>query len=361
MLNNELLIIPSTNPFGYVETSLSASSNVSDDQPLNIVAISTTLVVLMAFTLFGNLLVLLAFYAQPRLRTVIYYPIISLTLADLLCAVTAMPLYIIKKNTSQNINERLVCDLYRFSYFFTEYASIMSLMAISIERFLIIHNPFKYRNFISSRIMTTGLIVCWLEAFLVSTMPFYWRSDRNENCTNSPTKDWSFVVIIINVFLPFLIMLLCHCYIYNKTLKEFNSNVDKARKEQHYCISKMNGAENWKMERRATVSFTVVIGIFVICWGPSTVYYFIRNICPQCFSESFKPWKDTVSATVKILTFSNSFMNPIVYFWLNMDFRKAFVRVLRREWQSKTQVHSRSRSGTANSQNTVTGNVITYL
>lgn len=325
--------------------------------PLNVPAVTLALIFLMLFTLFGNGLVFLAFCAQPSLRKVIYFPTISLALADLLCAVTAMPLYIVKKNISVGINERLVCDLYRFSYFFTEYASIMSLTAISIERFLIIYNPLKYRNFISPRIMIRWLILCWLEALFVSVMPFYWRSDRDENCTNSPTANWSLMVITVNVFIPFLVMLSCHCYIYLKTLVEFDCGKRKVRENQsHYLPQQLLRAENWKMERKATISFTVVIGVFVICWGPSTFYYFLRNICPECFSASFKLRKDTFGAAMKILTFSNSFINPVIYFWLNIDFRKAFIRVLKREWT--TAVQTRSRSGTMSSMNALNVNVL---
>lgn len=318
-----------------------AANKGGGEESLNVLAINLTLSFVMFFTLFGNALVLLASYVQPTLRKVIYLPTISLALADLLCAVTAMPLYLVKKNTAvlqSHIDERLVCDLYRFSYFFTEYASIMSLTAISVERFLIIYNPLKYRNFISPRVMICWLILCWLEALFVSVMPFYWRSKRNENCTNSPTANWSLMVITMNVFVPFLVILSCHSYVYIKTLKTFDS-----KHIPHGQIDLLRNG-NWKLERKATISLTVVIGVFVICWGPSTLYYFLSNLCPECFVASFKPLKDAFGATMKLLTFCNSFMNPVIYFWLNIDFRKAFIRVLKREWSSTVLL--RSRSGT---------------
>lgn len=357
-----MTIISSSNSSVSSEISSNSSSETGTDVQLpDSVAISATLAILMAFTLFDNLLVLVAFYAQPCLRKVIYYPILSLALADLLCAVTAMPLYIIMSNTS-DVDGRIICDIYRFFYFFTEYSSILSLMVISIERFLVIYHPLTFRGFISPRFMTTGLVVCWLEALVVSTMPFYWRSEkRSKNCTNSPTNDWSIMVISVNVFTPFLVMLVCHCYIYHKTLKEFSN--DESAEVQRRCLANAATREqNAKIERKATISFAVIIGLFVICWGPSTLYYFIQNICSDCLSESFKPWGGKMSASVKIMTFANSFMNLIIYFWLNMDFREAFVRVLRRKWASKAVFKSKSRStSTSNSLNLITGNAITHV
>ena len=223
-------------------------SNASDDiilakdtqerLDLNTDLISGVLAAVMMFTMFGNILVLFSFHAQPSLRKVKYYPIINLALADMLCALTAMPLYIIKKNAaaSEYIDERLVCDLYRFSYFFTEYASIMSLTAISIERFLNVKFPLKYRNYIRARVMVCVLVACWVEALIVATMPFYWRNEKDTECRNSPTSTWSLMAISVNVFAPFVIMFSSHCYIYYKTLSEFGQGVDAENKVKLFLI-----------------------------------------------------------------------------------------------------------------------------
>ncbi|CAB3981932.1 histamine H2 receptor-like [Paramuricea clavata] len=319
-------------------------NDTQDRLALNTDLTSAIIAAVMVFTIFGNALVLFAFYVQPHLRKVKYFPIISLALADVLCAVTAMPLYITKKSAaSEDIDSRLVCDLYRFSYFFTEYASIMSLMAISIERFLNIKYPLKYRNSVRARVMICVLVACWVEALIVSTMPFYWRNEKDMECRNSPTSTWSLMVISVNVLTPFVFMFTSHCYIYWKTLSEFGHNEKYSSTPNHLRRKTVIRAEKWKIERKATISFSVVIGVFIICWGPSTFYYFFQSIHPQWFDGSFQRHKDIFGAMVKILTFCNSFMNPVIYFWLNMEFRNAFVRVLKREWQA------RSRAGTANS------------
>jgi cytochrome bd-type quinol oxidase subunit 2 len=200
-------------------------NDTQDRLALNTDLTSAIIAAVMVFTIFGNALVLFAFYVQPHLRKVKYFPIINLALADVLCAVTAMPLYITKKSAaSEDIDSRLVCDLYRFSYFFTEYASVMSLMAISIERFLNIKYPLKYRNSVRARVMICVLVACWVEALIVATMPFYWRNEKDMECRNSPTSTWSLMVISVNVLTPFVFMFTSHCYIYWKTLSEFGHN-----------------------------------------------------------------------------------------------------------------------------------------
>ena len=205
---------------------------------LNTDLISGVLAAVMVFTMFGNILVLFSFHAQPTLRKVKYFPIINLALADMLCALTAMPLYIIKKNAaaSEYIDDRLVCDLYRFFYFFTEYASIMSLMVISIERFLNVKYPLQSRNYVRARHMIYVLVACWVEALIVATMPFYWRNEKATECTNSPTATWSLMAISVNVFVPFLIMFSSHGYIYYKTLSEFGQSYSAQNKVRIFLI-----------------------------------------------------------------------------------------------------------------------------
>ena len=199
-------------------------SEKEDKLKVNTNIVSAVIGIIMFLTLIGNSLVLISFCVQTCLRRVKYFPVISLALADILCALTAMPLYITKKSPKVGqVDAILVCDLYRFTYFFTEYASVTSLMVISVERFLTVKFPLRYRDNIRGNLMIGVLVLCWMEALFVSTMPFYWRNKKLE-CRNSPTRTWSLIVLSVNVLTPFFIMLACQLYIYCKTLLHFRCN-----------------------------------------------------------------------------------------------------------------------------------------
>lgn len=61
--------------------------------------------------------------------------------------------------------------------------------------------------------MSIFLLASWLDAALVSVLPFFWqRGTDDEPCVYDPTREWSLMVITTNVFTPFLIMLFCHVY-----------------------------------------------------------------------------------------------------------------------------------------------------
>ncbi|XP_078365298.1 histamine H2 receptor-like isoform X1 [Oculina patagonica] len=296
----------------------------------------TPLVVILAFlsfgTVLGNSVVCFAIYNHPALRHVTYMSIFSLAIADSLAGLVAMPSYIFKKFTWEEPLQTIVCDIFRSSYFLTGYASILSLSVISVERLIAIKNPLNHVTIVTRRRVFLTLMFVWMDALLVSALPFIpWESnDPYKECNYSPTHWWSIMVIITNVIVPFLVIVICYTSMYltaqyhikkissNKKIIAHNS--DRSRKEYK--------------ERRANITIMIVIGVFVCCWFPSCFYYFLQKTCPECFSESFRSKQSTVNALVKILTFTSSFVNPLIYCWRSREFRSVFLKICIRKKRS---------------------------
>ncbi|CAG9856733.1 unnamed protein product [Phyllotreta striolata] len=75
-------------------------------------------------------------------------------------------------------------------------------------------------------------------------------------------------------------------------------------------------------ERRAARTLGIIMGVFVVCWVPFFLMYVIIPFCPVCCPSrrfvNFITW----------LGYINSFLNPIIYTIFNMDFRRAFRKLL---------------------------------
>ena len=307
--------------------------NTSENTTLRI-CVTAILTVIIVLTILGNGLVCLVSYRQPQFRGVSYYPILSLALADLLCGICAMPAYITKKHTAGGDKERITCDVFRFTYFFSMYASILSLTVVSLERFIAIKMPVWHRTSLTKRKMITTLMLSWLEAALVSMLPFFWqRGDTDELCTYRPTKQWSVMVILLNVCFPFVIMFACHFYTVYFAI-QFSRAKYRAKSSTIAITVRRNTNERIsdenreailaKRERDITCTMAMVLGAFVLCWAPSSFYYFLQMVCPQCYRPSFKQVEPFFNAVVKLLTFVNSCLNPFIYCWSNKYFRQAF-------------------------------------
>ena len=305
--------------------------NFQESQSVPVEAVTIVLVILIILSISGNLLICSAFVIQPRLRKALYLPVLSLAIADVLCGLIAMPSYLAKKHVFGGKKEQVVCDISRFSYFVTEYASVFSLTVISVDRALAIIRPLKYKTTVTSQRMKVVLACTWCWAIVVSALPFFWKTVDNDGCYFRPTNEWSIAVIMGNVLLPFLVILVCQFSIYVIAIKHAIIIGKQRNVGRLHRTGSTPRTEAWAVERKATVSLSIVIGLFILCWGPSSLYYFLQKVNPEYFEGTFGDHEGTFNAVVKLLTFANSCFNPIVYSWMNRDFRQAFMRVLYRK------------------------------
>ncbi|XP_022919770.1 tyramine receptor 1 [Onthophagus taurus] len=76
-------------------------------------------------------------------------------------------------------------------------------------------------------------------------------------------------------------------------------------------------------ERRAARTLGIIMGVFVICWLPFFLMYVIVAFCQKCEPSP------RLSQFITWLGYINSTLNPIIYTIFNLDFRKAFKKLLK--------------------------------
>lgn len=308
----------------------STTTSLLREPEFPVVPVVVILGILSVGTVIGNSLVCLAIYTHPALRHVTYFSIFSLGIADLLVGLVAVPSYIIKKLVVNGTVALIVCDTFRFSYFLTGYASILSLCVISVERLIAVKNPLTYQTTVTGFRITAALLFAWFDATFVSVLPFVpWQKEDTPECTYNPTHWWSIMVIILNVVTPFCFIVFCYMYMY--TIAQ--EHVKRMSSGRRRSSSNVSWRERYKeiKERKGNITIMIVIGLFVLCWFPSSIYYFLEKACPACFPSSFKEHQGVLNALMKLFTFVSSFCNPIIYCWRSKDFRKAFMKLLLRK------------------------------
>lgn len=99
-----------------------------------------------------------------------------------------------------------------------------------------------------------------------------------------------------------------------------------------YLSWQVNGTEQEKRckkldkERKITLSVAVVVGVFILCWGPLNIMLIIYCACQSCIAS-------LAIEAAEVFSMLNSGCNPLIYGIFNKEFRRTFKAMLRCRWQ----------------------------
>ena len=271
---------------------------------------------LIISTLIGNSLVCINFYLFKELRTVCHYFVISLSAADILVALVAMPFWCALQVTS---NQWLFSQELRIFWNCMDIlcgsASIMNLAAVSIDRHAAITDPFSYQNVMTS-VRAIGMIVfVWLYSLLVSGL----------RLASWPTKSsYMLFIALSSFFLPLFIMIVMYVKIYFV-----------ARKQAHL----LRRGRSYAKDVKAAKTIALLIGLFVICWGP----FFAIILC-FAYDQSC-PVPSSLFNVIKWMEYTSSCLNPIIYTFLDRSYRRAFRKLCKLVRKSRHQSNSSTTAG----------------
>ena len=99
--------------------------------------------VLSFTTVFANLLVIFAFIYDKKLQKYSNYFMLNLSIADLLIGILMIPYVLLGLNENGNVNG-LVCTVWLILDYVGGSASVLCIVVISLDRYLIVSRGIKY-------------------------------------------------------------------------------------------------------------------------------------------------------------------------------------------------------------------------
>ncbi|XP_034829950.1 tachykinin-like peptides receptor 99D isoform X1 [Maniola hyperantus] len=275
----------------------------------------------------GNLVVIWIVLANKRMRSVTNYFLVNLSVADAMVSTL---------NVTFNFTYMLYSD-WPFGHFYCKFcqfiavlsisASVFTLMAISIDRYVAIMSPLQPRL---GKRATLGIAAAiWVGSCIISSPNLIYFTTEVDLLPDGTTRrvcfpDWpdgittesrleyiyNVTFMVLTYFLPIISM----TYTYAKVGVELWGS-----KSIGECTQRQ--LDNVKSKRRVVKMMIVVVSIFAVCWLPFHVYFVVTSYYPSVVNY---PYIQEIYLAIYWLAMSNSMYNPIIYCWMNSKFRRGF-------------------------------------
>ncbi|XP_021423203.2 adenosine receptor A3-like [Oncorhynchus mykiss] len=286
----------------------------------------TVLAVLIAVACcLGNVLVIWAVWSSSNLRQPTFCFLVSQAAADFLVGSVAVPLAVLVDGrvcTSFNVCLFISCVVIMLTM-----TSVMSLLAISVDRFLRVFIPLRYKRTVTERRSWVVVAICWFVAFMLSFPPMFgwYNHDTLSHSGNSTTIICRFLAVIPMSYLvyfafllctltPLLVMAVLYCYIFCSIQRNLREKVGSCAQSHTY----------FRKERSLARSLTLVLVLFAFCWLPLD----IMNCVAYFGNPSDIPQQ--VFYVGILLSHGNSAVNPIVYAFRIRKIQEAYLRIWRK-------------------------------
>ncbi|XP_026102966.1 lysophosphatidic acid receptor 1-A-like isoform X1 [Carassius auratus] len=289
-----------------------SKKNISEQWHTKDVVVVSLGLLVSAFVIFTNILVMLAIFMNRRFHYPIYYLLGNLAAADLFAGISYMYLmfhtgpWTIKLSVQQWFVRQGLVDT-------SLTASVINLMAIALERHQTIFTMQLHSKMTNHRVVLL-IVGIWLIAIVLGLVPSMgWNCLCDvQLCSNmAPLYSRSYLVFwaVLNL-LTFTVMVAVYTRIFvyvrhkSRRMSQHTSQV----KHKETVVNLMK-------------TVVMILGCFVVCWTPGLVLLLLDGLCKSCKVLTYEKF-------FLVLAECNSFMNPIIYSYRDNDMRDTFKRLL---------------------------------
>ncbi|XP_021357835.1 neuropeptide F receptor-like [Mizuhopecten yessoensis] len=295
----------------------------------------TCFAILIIFGAVGNGLVCYVVVRNPHMRTPRNIFIINLAISDLTLCLFTQPLNLYRLlSNGQWLLGGFMCKFVGMCQGTNVFVSTISITAIALDRFQVIVYPTK--DSMKKLGAASALCSIWIISFFMSSpllifsvyrveKPVIWVEVYFYRCVEDITLmeekgAYSVASMIVQYILPIAIVIIAHARICNK-LKYRMVNQGNAGTS----FQKRKNERQSRRKRKTNVTLSLIAVVFALSWLPLNLF----NILTEFQFSQFKQLNINLAYKIcHMLVLSSACTNPMIYGWLNDNFRSEFIKVL---------------------------------
>ncbi|CAH1153580.1 unnamed protein product [Phaedon cochleariae] len=312
--------------------------------------------------LVGNILMIFITFKYRRMKSVTNVFLASLASSDLILITVCIPVKIAKLFSYTWQMGAVVCKGIHYMQYVSAICSVLTLTAISIERYYAIVHPMKAKYICTISQAKKIILLIWIVSILLATptlkvqihLPVgrygeYRYCVRGWDVNTKLTKFHEVYMFILIFVGPFCIMSLSYSLICweiwkvmerrlvmtsEEALSRTHTSVNGNERLLEGTISNNGGKRNNRsntrddtlMVKQVICMLVTVVVLFAVCWTPML----IDNVLTAYGVIHFMKFGTLkyLSSSFSLMAYFNSCINPIIYGFMSRNFRRSFVQAL---------------------------------
>nr|XP_043905289.1 trace amine-associated receptor 13c-like [Solea senegalensis] len=276
----------------------------------------TVLSCITILTVILNLLVIISISHFKQLHTTTNLLLLSLAVADFLVGLLQMPLLLLQNQGCWFLGD-VMCVVHYFLAALVFSVSVGSMVLISVDRYIAICNPMFYTTRVTLTRVKLCICLCWIFSGVRGSVIFrdvLKQPDMYITCYGSCVVVVGFAEGLVDIIATFLGPILIIAVLY---LRVFVVAVSQARAmRSHVAVVTVDRSQTVKAKKseiKAARTLGIVIIVFLLCSCP---YYSFAVA-----AESNLIGGPTSGIEIWLM-YINSSLNPIIYVFFYLWFRK---------------------------------------
>ena len=270
----------------------------------------------------GNIMVVITVIKTKQMWNATNIFIANLAISDVFVCVFDLPLSVYYQITDKWIFGEALCHVILPAFAVVVYDSTLTLTLISIDRYLLIVFPLKKKLTVKIALIFVG-IIAMVSMAVASPIALYskyviWDDSLLNIYRQYCTEKWpsshfrliyTIVTLLCQYFLPLLVIGILYYLIFRRVKQRMQSAFKKKSRKT-----------------RTTKMLVAVVAVFAITWTPFHLYGLIAEVNYDLVKGR---WYKLTDALLRVLAMSSSCINPILYAWLNDNYRNAFLSLVK--------------------------------
>jgi allatostatin receptor len=288
-----------------------------------------------------HIMVIIAVICNRRMQNTTNILILSLAVADLCFIVFCVPFTATGYAMATWPFGDVWCKIMQFAQHVSAYASVYTLVLMSLDRYLAVVHPITSKSIRTKRNTLFMVCITW-GVILLSNIPILFHfahyeydyfGEPRSACVNVRAlhnEDLRQTFFVCFFVCGYVLPLCLICVMYGLLIRRllYGGTAGGSRRK----------AKN-NSKTRATKLVVVVVVIFALCWLPIQLIFIIQ-LFPSIEQNIIMV---AAQMAANVLAYTNSCVNPILYAFLSQRFRQNFWQFIRFYFISKDELISTSK------------------